>query len=64
MRTILTRGVERGELPADTDVDLLVDLVLGPFFYRRLLTGATLDQAFADASSTTSCRSSACAAGP
>ena len=23
-------------------------LVLGPFFYRRLLTGATLDQAFAD----------------
>lgn len=48
VRTILTRGVDRGELPAGSDVDLLVDLVLGPFFYRRLLTGATLDQAFAD----------------
>ena len=48
MRTILTRGVERGELATDSDIDLLVDLVLGPFFYRRLLTGATLDQAFAE----------------
>ena len=28
-RTILQRGIERGELPADTDVDLLVDVILG-----------------------------------
>ena len=38
VRTIIGRGIERGELGADVDVDLLVDLVLGPFFYRRLLT--------------------------
>src|SRR5829696_3457055 len=31
VRTIIRRGIDRGELAADTDVDLLVDLVLGPF---------------------------------
>jgi AcrR family transcriptional regulator len=46
IRLILQRGIERGELAADTDIDLLVDVVLGPFFYRRLLTGAALDQDF------------------
>jgi AcrR family transcriptional regulator len=48
VRTIIGRGIERGELPAKADIDLLVDLVLGPFFYRRLLTGAPLDDDFAD----------------
>ena len=41
---ILQRGIDRGELSADTDVDLLVDVVLGPFFYRHLLTGAPVDR--------------------
>ena len=45
-RLILHRGIERGELPADTDVDLVTDVILAPFFYRRLLTGAVLDRAF------------------
>jgi AcrR family transcriptional regulator len=46
IRQILQRGIDRGELPADTDVDLLVDVILGPFFYRHLLTGAPVDREF------------------
>jgi AcrR family transcriptional regulator len=46
IRLILRRGIERGELPDDTDLDLLVDVILGPFFYRHLLTGAPLDRDF------------------
>ena len=34
----LVRGaVERGELVADTDPELVVDLLAAPFFYRRLI---------------------------
>ncbi len=47
IRLILGRGIERGELAADTDVDVVVDLVLGPFYYRHLLTGAPVDRDFA-----------------
>ena len=46
VRTILRRGISRGELPADADIDVHVDAVLGPFFYRRLLSGAPLDRRF------------------
>jgi len=45
-RLILGRGIERGELPPDADLDLLVDVILGPFFYRHLLTGDPLDRDF------------------
>jgi AcrR family transcriptional regulator len=44
IRLLLQRGLERGELPADTDVDLLVDVILAPIFYRHLCTGAKVDQ--------------------
>jgi AcrR family transcriptional regulator len=46
LRRILKRGIERGELPPATDVNLLVDVTLGPFFYRRLLSGVTVDRRF------------------
>jgi AcrR family transcriptional regulator len=46
LRRILKRGIERGELQPDADVNLLVDVTLGPFFYRRLLSGATVDRRF------------------
>jgi AcrR family transcriptional regulator len=39
---ILDRAVQRGELAADTDLELLLDLLIGPFVYRRLLTGGPL----------------------
>lgn len=45
---ILGRGVERGELRAGTDVDVLADVLIGPFIYRRLLTHAPLDETFVD----------------
>jgi hypothetical protein len=41
---ILERGVERGELAADTDLELLLDALIGPFVYRRLLTGGAIDE--------------------
>jgi hypothetical protein len=48
MLAILGRAVERGELPADTDLDVLADVLIGPFIYRRLLTHAPLDEDFVD----------------
>jgi AcrR family transcriptional regulator len=46
IRLLLRRGIERGELPVDADVDLLVDVILAPFFYHHLCTGAVVDQDF------------------
>ncbi|WP_208029469.1 TetR/AcrR family transcriptional regulator [Rhabdothermincola sediminis] len=37
------RGIERGEVRADVDPELLIDLVVGPVFLRALLTGGRLD---------------------
>ncbi|MFH8240789.1 TetR/AcrR family transcriptional regulator [Streptomyces sp. NPDC018321] len=42
---MVRRGVERGELAADTDAGLLVEAVSGPLFVRVLLSGAPLDDA-------------------
>jgi AcrR family transcriptional regulator len=38
-REIVTRAIERGELPADTEVDLLIDLTGGTVIYRVLIAG-------------------------
>ena len=35
---VFRRAIERGELVGDVDIDLLTDLVVGPFFYRRLIS--------------------------
>jgi len=48
LREVLTRAVERGELPVGLDQDELVDLLSGPVFYRRLVSGDRLDQAYAE----------------
>lgn len=45
-RRILERGVQRGELRKDLDIELCIDLIYGPVFYRLLITGEQLDQAF------------------
>jgi AcrR family transcriptional regulator len=42
---MLTRAIDRGELPADLDLDHAVDLVFGPFWYRLLVGHAPLDPA-------------------
>jgi AcrR family transcriptional regulator len=42
---MLHRGTARGELPADTDLDLLLDLLAGPVFVRVLFTQMPVDEA-------------------
>ncbi len=43
---ILRRGIDRGEVAAHVDPELVVDAFVGPFTYRRLLTGAAIDEGF------------------
>lgn len=45
-RHILERGVQRGELKQDADLEICIDLIYGPLFYRLLVTGEKLDEAF------------------
>lgn len=39
---LLQRGLERGEIRADVDLDYAIDLVFGPFWYRLLVGHAPL----------------------
>ena len=48
-RTMLERGVARGDVSKDVDLDLLVDVVYGPLYHRVLLTGLPVDDSFVDA---------------
>jgi AcrR family transcriptional regulator len=41
---VLRRGVERGDLGRDLDVELALDVLGGPLFYRLLVTGGALDE--------------------
>lgn len=47
-REILDRGVERGEIKGDLNLELIVDILNGPVWYRRLLGHAPLNRRFAD----------------
>lgn len=47
LREVLARGVARGQLRADVDLDALIDLMLGASWYRVLLEHAPLDDHFA-----------------
>jgi AcrR family transcriptional regulator len=38
--TILNRAIARGELSPEVDQELLLDLLLGPLWFRLLITGA------------------------
>jgi AcrR family transcriptional regulator len=39
VRTLVERAVARGEVRADVDPDLAIDLIVGPMIYRTLLGG-------------------------
>lgn len=43
---IVERAIERGDVPADTDPQRVVESVLGPVHLRLLLTGEPVDRAF------------------
>lgn len=44
LRQVLERGVARGELQKGLDLDLALDLLGGPLFYRFLITGGPVDE--------------------
>ncbi|EXG86745.1 transcriptional regulator, TetR family [Lacrimispora sphenoides] len=45
-REILQRGLDRGELKKDMNIELSIDLIFAPLFYRMLVTGAEVDSDF------------------
>jgi AcrR family transcriptional regulator len=42
MAEVLRRGIERGELRADLDVELAIDVLTGPWIYRLLISGGDM----------------------
>ena len=38
MRKVIASAIERGELPDDLDLEIALDQLSGPLFYRRLVT--------------------------
>ena len=45
---VITRGISTGELPEGTDPAEVLDLLAGPIFHRRAVSGGILDQGFAE----------------
>jgi AcrR family transcriptional regulator len=48
-RVAFLRARERGQLPADTDIDLAIDQLVGPVYYRVLVTRQPVPPQFTDA---------------
>jgi AcrR family transcriptional regulator len=49
LETVWDRGVARGELRADVDRDVAIDLIIGPALYRLMTSRGAMDDATADA---------------
>ena len=47
LRRVLRRAMDRGELRADMDVELALDLLSGPLLYRYLISGEPVDERLA-----------------
>ncbi len=47
-RRVVDRGVARGELRPDIDIELAHELLFGPVYYRLLLSGGPLEGRFAE----------------
>ncbi len=45
-KQLLEKGMKRGELKENLDVELSIDLIYGPIFYRLLVTGEKLDDSY------------------
>src|SRR6516162_3415073 len=48
VRQALLRGIERGELRPDADLDLIYDFLMGPLFMRSVVRGETLSPDIAE----------------
>ena len=48
IRGLLVRGIDRGELRPDFDLEIAVDLLLGPIYYRLLMSREPLTSGFID----------------
>jgi hypothetical protein len=44
--TILQKGIEKGQLRAETPLDLVTDAVFAPIFYRVMITGTPLEEGY------------------
>jgi AcrR family transcriptional regulator len=42
-RSIMERGIEKGQMKSDIDIELLIDIIYAPIFYRLLITGDKID---------------------
>ncbi|SNY64838.1 TetR/AcrR family transcriptional regulator [Paractinoplanes atraurantiacus] len=45
-RQLLERAVQRGDLPVTADLDTIVDRLVGPLYYRALITGQEITTEF------------------
>ncbi|WP_141525141.1 TetR/AcrR family transcriptional regulator [Bacillus cereus] len=45
-KQLLEKGIKRGELKENLDVELSIDLIYGPIFYRLLVTSEKLDDSY------------------
>lgn len=43
LREVFERGIRRGDLRGDLDVELALDVLGGPLFYRLMITGGPID---------------------
>ena len=46
LRIVIQRGIQRGELPKTTDIDVVIAALTGPLFYRRWFSREPLTQSF------------------
>lgn len=48
IRTVLELGQQRGDVPADLDLDYVIDLLSAPLFYRRFIYHADNDRSLVE----------------
>jgi hypothetical protein len=46
---VFQRGIDRGELRGDLDVEIAIDALYGALYYRLLVSHAPIDRAYTDA---------------